>query len=156
MARAATTTDAFNAVAEPRRRQILDLLAGGERGIAQLVGNFRGMHGKNEREPVDHRENYLNVAMHRSDPFALRFDASGKPRLDLRKRDGKLAHSTAAAGRELPSSPPKERLAMPNVEVTLAAASFTAPKKEVPIPFSSSSAEEMYAELSDLFARFAR
>ena len=27
MARAATTTDAFNAVAEPRRRQILDLLA---------------------------------------------------------------------------------------------------------------------------------
>ena len=30
MARAATTTDAFNAVAEPRRRQILDLLAGGE------------------------------------------------------------------------------------------------------------------------------
>lgn len=29
MARAATTTDAFNAVAEPRRRQILDVLAGG-------------------------------------------------------------------------------------------------------------------------------
>jgi DNA-binding transcriptional ArsR family regulator len=28
MARAATTTDAFNAVAEPRRRQILDVLAG--------------------------------------------------------------------------------------------------------------------------------
>ena len=31
MARAATTADAFNAVAEPRRRQILDLLADGER-----------------------------------------------------------------------------------------------------------------------------
>ena len=29
MARAATTADAFNAVAEPRRRQILDVLAGG-------------------------------------------------------------------------------------------------------------------------------
>ena len=29
MARAATTTDAFNAVAEPRRRQILDVLTGG-------------------------------------------------------------------------------------------------------------------------------
>jgi DNA-binding transcriptional ArsR family regulator len=29
MARAATTTDAFNAVAEPRRRQILDVLAAG-------------------------------------------------------------------------------------------------------------------------------
>jgi DNA-binding transcriptional ArsR family regulator len=37
MARAATTTDAFNAVAEPRRRQILDLLAGGERAVNDLV-----------------------------------------------------------------------------------------------------------------------
>ena len=37
MARAATTTDAFNAVAEPRRRQILDLLAGGERPVNDLV-----------------------------------------------------------------------------------------------------------------------
>src|SRR5919107_559664 len=37
MARAATTTDAFNAVAEPRRRQILDLLAGGERSVGDLV-----------------------------------------------------------------------------------------------------------------------
>ena len=38
MARAATTTDAFNAVAEPRRRQILDLLAtGGERPVGDLV-----------------------------------------------------------------------------------------------------------------------
>ena len=38
MARAATTADAFNAVAEPRRRQILDLLAGGERPVNDLVG----------------------------------------------------------------------------------------------------------------------
>jgi DNA-binding transcriptional ArsR family regulator len=37
MARAATTTDAFNAVAEPRRRQILDLLAQGERPVSDLV-----------------------------------------------------------------------------------------------------------------------
>jgi len=37
MARAATTTDAFNAVAEPRRRQILDLLAGGEASVNNLV-----------------------------------------------------------------------------------------------------------------------
>jgi DNA-binding transcriptional ArsR family regulator len=37
MSRAATTTDAFNAVAEPRRRQILDLLAGGERPVGDLV-----------------------------------------------------------------------------------------------------------------------
>ena len=38
MARAATTADAFNAVAEPRRRQILDVLSGGERPVNELVG----------------------------------------------------------------------------------------------------------------------
>src|SRR2546430_9790565 len=37
MARAATTADAFNAVAEPRRRQILDALTGGERPVNDLV-----------------------------------------------------------------------------------------------------------------------
>ena len=37
MARAATTADTFNAVAEPRRRQILDALAGGERPVNELV-----------------------------------------------------------------------------------------------------------------------
>jgi DNA-binding transcriptional ArsR family regulator len=37
MARAATTADAFNAVAEPRRRQILDVLSGGERPVNDLV-----------------------------------------------------------------------------------------------------------------------
>jgi DNA-binding transcriptional ArsR family regulator len=37
VARAATTADAFNAVAEPRRRQILDALTGGERPVNDLV-----------------------------------------------------------------------------------------------------------------------
>jgi DNA-binding transcriptional ArsR family regulator len=37
VARAATTADAFNAVAEPRRRQILDVLAGGECPVNDLV-----------------------------------------------------------------------------------------------------------------------
>jgi DNA-binding transcriptional ArsR family regulator len=41
MARAATTTDAFNAVAEPRRRQILDVLAAGERPVNDLVTRLR-------------------------------------------------------------------------------------------------------------------
>jgi DNA-binding transcriptional ArsR family regulator len=40
MARAATTTDAFNAVAEPRRRQILEILAGGERPVNDLVARL--------------------------------------------------------------------------------------------------------------------
>ena len=37
MARAATTADAFNAVAEPRRRQILDVLVGGEQPVGEIV-----------------------------------------------------------------------------------------------------------------------
>jgi len=37
VARSATTADAFNAVAEPRRRQILDVLAGGEHPVNDLV-----------------------------------------------------------------------------------------------------------------------
>ena len=37
MARAATTTDVFNAVAEARRRDILDALIDGEASVNQLV-----------------------------------------------------------------------------------------------------------------------
>jgi DNA-binding transcriptional ArsR family regulator len=37
MARAATTTDAFNAVAEPRRREILNFLAMQERPVGEIV-----------------------------------------------------------------------------------------------------------------------
>lgn len=38
MARTATTVDAFNAVAEPRRREILDALADGEQPVNGVVG----------------------------------------------------------------------------------------------------------------------
>lgn len=37
MARSATTTDVFNAVGEAQRRDILNLLAGGERSVNELV-----------------------------------------------------------------------------------------------------------------------
>lgn len=37
MARAATTTDVFNAIAEPRRRDILSFLAGDERSVSDIV-----------------------------------------------------------------------------------------------------------------------
>src|SRR5690348_10219709 len=37
MARAATTSDVFNAIAEPQRRQILVLLRGGERPVTELA-----------------------------------------------------------------------------------------------------------------------
>lgn len=41
MARASTTSDAFNAVAEPRRRAILDALAGGEHSVGELAESLR-------------------------------------------------------------------------------------------------------------------
>ena len=37
MSRAATTSDSFNAVAEPRRRDILDFLAPAERPVGDIV-----------------------------------------------------------------------------------------------------------------------
>jgi DNA-binding transcriptional ArsR family regulator len=37
MARATTTSDAFNAIAEPRRRELLVLLRGGERPVTGLA-----------------------------------------------------------------------------------------------------------------------
>jgi DNA-binding transcriptional ArsR family regulator len=41
MARAATTSDAFNAVAEPRRRHILSYLAVQERSVTEIVDALR-------------------------------------------------------------------------------------------------------------------
>jgi DNA-binding transcriptional ArsR family regulator len=37
MARAATTSDPFNAVAEPRRRHILEFIAAGERSVTEIA-----------------------------------------------------------------------------------------------------------------------
>lgn len=39
MAPTATTTDVFNAIAEPRRRELVDLLAVGERPVNDLVAS---------------------------------------------------------------------------------------------------------------------
>ena len=41
MARASTTSDPFNAIAEPRRREILEFLAGDERSVGEIVGALR-------------------------------------------------------------------------------------------------------------------
>jgi DNA-binding transcriptional ArsR family regulator len=41
MARATTTSDAFNAVAEPRRREILNYLALQERPVGEIVDRLR-------------------------------------------------------------------------------------------------------------------
>jgi DNA-binding transcriptional ArsR family regulator len=37
MARAATTSDVFNAIAEPRRRELLEVLVDGPRSVGELV-----------------------------------------------------------------------------------------------------------------------
>lgn len=41
MPRAATTSDAFNAIAEPRRREILEFLAPRERAVGDVVSQLR-------------------------------------------------------------------------------------------------------------------
>src|SRR6478735_928668 len=41
MARAATTSDVFNAIAEPQRRAILTLLRGGERPVTELAHELK-------------------------------------------------------------------------------------------------------------------
>ena len=41
MARAATTSDVFNAIAEPQRREILALLRAGERPVTELARELR-------------------------------------------------------------------------------------------------------------------
>jgi DNA-binding transcriptional ArsR family regulator len=41
MPRAATTTDVFNAIAEPWRREIIDVLAGREHAVGELVARLR-------------------------------------------------------------------------------------------------------------------
>jgi DNA-binding transcriptional ArsR family regulator len=41
MARAATTSDAFDAIAEPRRREILSYLALRERAVGEIVATLR-------------------------------------------------------------------------------------------------------------------
>lgn len=41
MARLATTADVFNAIAEPQRRQILDLLARGEKSVGEVGTSMR-------------------------------------------------------------------------------------------------------------------
>jgi DNA-binding transcriptional ArsR family regulator len=41
VARTPTTSDAFNAIAEPQRRRIIDLLAGGERSVNDIAAALK-------------------------------------------------------------------------------------------------------------------
>jgi DNA-binding transcriptional ArsR family regulator len=42
VARASTTSDAFNAIAEPRRRHILEFLAAEERSVSEIASGAKG------------------------------------------------------------------------------------------------------------------
>jgi DNA-binding transcriptional ArsR family regulator len=98
MARAATTTDAFNAVAEPRRREILDLLAAGELPVGELVERLglaqpqvskhlrvlREVHLVQVREEGRQRMYRLNAAPLRSiHDWLAKYEQSWNQRFDL-------------------------------------------------------------------------
>src|SRR5262249_2443175 len=51
MARAATTSDAFNAIAEPQRREILVLLRGGERPVTDLARGLGSTQPQGRKPP---------------------------------------------------------------------------------------------------------
>ena len=59
MPRAATTSDAFNAVAEPRRREILDYLAVQERPVGDIVASL----GLEQPSVSKHLRVLLNVGL---------------------------------------------------------------------------------------------
>jgi DNA-binding transcriptional ArsR family regulator len=79
MPRAATTSDAFNAVAEPRRRQILSYLALQERPVADIVVTLRlGQPSVSKHLRVLRRVGLVHVRrngrqrLYRTNPDAIR------------------------------------------------------------------------------------
>src|SRR5258708_20600143 len=60
IARAATTSDAFNAVAEPQRRRILVLLKGRERPVNELARALRITQPRTSKHLRDRKSTRLN------------------------------------------------------------------------------------------------
>ena len=82
VARAATTSDAFNAIAEPQRRDILVLLRGGERPVTDLA---RGL-GMTQPQASKHLRVLREVGL-------VRVRGAGKQRLyDLDARGLRPVH----------------------------------------------------------------
>ena|ERR1700757_526683 len=85
MARAATTSDAFNAIAEPQRREILVLLRGGERPVTDLARDL----GMNQPQASKHLRVLREVGL-------VRVRGAGKQRLyDLDARGLRPVHEWA-------------------------------------------------------------
>jgi DNA-binding transcriptional ArsR family regulator len=70
MARAATTSDAFNAIAEPQRRHILTLLRAGERPVTDLAQEL----GMSQPQASKHLRVLREVGL-------VQFRGAGKQRL---------------------------------------------------------------------------
>lgn len=70
MARAATTSDAFNAIGEPQRREILVLLRGGERPVTDLAWDL----GMTQPQASKHLRVLREVGL-------VRFRGAGRQRL---------------------------------------------------------------------------
>ena len=82
MARAATTSDAFNAIAEPQRREILVLLRGGERPVTELARDL----GMSQPQASKHLRVLREVGL-------VRVRGAGKQRLyDLDARGLRPVH----------------------------------------------------------------
>src|SRR5258708_9820551 len=85
MARAATTSDAFNAIAEPQRREILVLLRGGERPVTDLARDL----GMTQPQASKHLRVLREVGL-------VRVRGAGKQRLyDLDARGLRPVHAWA-------------------------------------------------------------
>ena len=82
MARAATTSDAINAIAEPQRREILALLRGGERPVTELARDL----GMSQPQASKHLRVLREVGL-------VRVRGAGKQRLyDLDARGLRPVH----------------------------------------------------------------
>ncbi len=85
MARAATTSDVFNAIAEPQRRKILGLLRGGERPVTDLARDL----GMSQPQASKHLRVLREVGL-------VRVRGAGKQRLyDLDARGLRPVHEWA-------------------------------------------------------------
>ena len=79
MARAATTSDGFNAIAEPRRREILEYLAPRDRAVGEIVSALRlGQPSVSKHLRVLHEVGLVRVRrngrhmMYRTNPEMIR------------------------------------------------------------------------------------
>ena len=88
MARAATTSDAFNAIAEPQRRDILALLRAGERPVTDLAQEL----GMTQPGASKHLRVLREVGL-------VRVRGAGRPRAAADPRVGRRVR--AVLGREL-------------------------------------------------------